>query len=57
MKGLEQDRIVLRELAQKAAEIAFLPVQEEKKRLWRRLNGLKPEDKTGNLSPTAFFAV
>jgi hypothetical protein len=43
MKGSEQDRIVLRELAQKVAEIASLPVQEEKKRLWRRLNGLKPE--------------
>ena len=43
MKGLEQDKIILRELAQKAAEIAVLPVQEEKKRLWRKLNGLNPE--------------
>jgi hypothetical protein len=25
------------------AEIAALPVQEEKRRMWRRLNGLKPE--------------
>jgi hypothetical protein len=39
----EQDRIILRELAQKAAEIAHLPVQEEKKQLWRGLNGLKDE--------------
>ena len=43
MKGLDKDRITLRELAQKAAEIAALPAQEEKKRLWRKLNGLKPE--------------
>ncbi|MCL2833242.1 MAG: hypothetical protein FWD78_08735 [Treponema sp.] len=39
----ESDRSILRELAQKVAEIAALPVQEEKKRLWRRLNGLFPE--------------
>jgi hypothetical protein len=39
----ENDRVVLRELAGKAAEIAALPVQEEKKRLWRKLNELKPE--------------
>ncbi|MDR1576071.1 MAG: hypothetical protein LBS37_08715 [Treponema sp.] len=43
MKGLEQDRETVRELAQKVAEIAALPVQEEKKRLWRKLNGRKPE--------------
>jgi hypothetical protein len=43
MKELEQDRIVLRELARKVAEIAALPVQEEKKRLWRALNRLSPE--------------
>ena len=43
MKGLEQDREILRELAQKTAEIAALPIQEEKKRLWRKLNGLEPE--------------
>jgi hypothetical protein len=39
----EKDRVILRELAGKVAEIAALPVQEEKKRLWRALNGLKPE--------------
>lgn len=43
MKGIEQDRVVLRELAQRIAEIAVLPIQEEKKRLWRKHNGLNPE--------------
>jgi hypothetical protein len=43
MQNLEQDRTVLRELAQKIAEIAALPIQEEKKRLWRLHNGLRPE--------------
>jgi hypothetical protein len=43
MKELEQDRVVLRELASRVAEIAALPVQEEKKRLWRANNGLKGE--------------
>jgi hypothetical protein len=39
----EKDRTILRELAAKVAEIAALPVQEEKRKLWRKLNGLKPE--------------
>ncbi|MDR2747387.1 MAG: hypothetical protein LBB77_08075, partial [Treponema sp.] len=43
MGNLENDRTILRELASKVAEIAALPVQEEKKRLWRALNSLKPE--------------
>jgi hypothetical protein len=43
MKNYEKDRAVLRELAQRKAEIAALPVHEEKKRLWRALNSLKPE--------------
>jgi hypothetical protein len=43
MKKLEKDREILRELASRMGEIAALPVQEEKRRLWRRLNGLKPE--------------
>ncbi|MCL2127275.1 MAG: hypothetical protein FWH38_03380 [Treponema sp.] len=43
MKGLEKDRDILSGLAQRVAEIACLPVQEEKKRLWRKLNGLHPE--------------
>ena len=37
------DVTIIRELAGCVAEIAALPVQEEKRRLWRRLNGLEPE--------------
>jgi hypothetical protein len=37
------DTTVVRELAARVAEIAALPVQEEKRRLWRRLNGLEPD--------------
>jgi len=33
----------MRELAGQVAEIAALPVQEEKRRLWQRLNGLQAE--------------
>jgi hypothetical protein len=43
MGNLEKDRTMLRSLAGRVAEIAALPVQEEKKRLWRCLNGLSPE--------------
>ncbi|MDR0495678.1 MAG: hypothetical protein LBG95_08660 [Treponema sp.] len=43
MNKNEKDREILRELAGRLAEIAALPVQEEKRRLWRKLNGLKPE--------------
>lgn len=39
----KHDTMIIRELASKVAEIASLPVQEEKRRLWRKLNGLKPE--------------
>ena len=38
-----QDVTVLRGLAAQVAEIAALPVQEEKRALWRKLNGLRPE--------------
>ncbi len=37
-----QDVTVVRELAAQVAEIAALPVQEEKRELWCRLNGLRP---------------
>jgi hypothetical protein len=37
-----KDRDILRGLAARVAEIAALPVQEETRRLWRRLNALKP---------------
>lgn len=36
------DLDVLRELATRVAEIAALPVQEEKRQLWRALNALQP---------------
>ena len=40
---LKQDIVMLRELAAQLAEIAALPVQEEKRRLWRKLNARKPD--------------
>jgi len=39
----KQDKAIIRELAAQAAEIAALPAQEEKRALWRKLNGLRPE--------------
>ncbi len=36
------DKAIIRALATQVAEIAALPVQEEKRALWRRLNGLNP---------------
>jgi hypothetical protein len=36
-----KDRETIRRLAAEAAQIAALPVQEEKRKLWRKLNGLK----------------
>jgi hypothetical protein len=38
-----KDRSVLRALAEQYMEVAALPVQKEKRRLWERLNGLTPE--------------
>jgi len=38
----KQDIAIIRELAAQVAEIAALPVQEEKRALWRQLNALKP---------------
>jgi hypothetical protein len=43
MNKHEKDRVILRELASHVGEIAGLPIQEEKRRLWRKLNGLNPE--------------
>ncbi len=37
----EKDKTILRSLAKRCAEIAALPVQEEKAELWRRLNRLE----------------
>jgi hypothetical protein len=39
----KQDIAIIRELAKQYAQIAALPIQEEKRRLWRKLNALKPE--------------
>jgi hypothetical protein len=39
----KQDLAVVRDLAARVAEIAALPVQEENRGLWRKLNGLKPD--------------
>ncbi len=39
----KHDLAILRELASCVAEIAALPVQEEKRKLWRALNALQPE--------------
>jgi hypothetical protein len=37
------DKSMVRELAAQVAEIAALPVQDEKRALWRKLNALKPD--------------
>lgn len=39
----KRDKEIIRELAAHTAEIAALPVQEEKRRLWRKLNAQNPE--------------
>ncbi len=39
----KNDVAIIRELASCVAEIAALPVQDEKRKLWRRLNALEPE--------------
>lgn len=38
----EQDRAIVRELAARVAAIAALPVQDEKRALWRKLNARRP---------------
>jgi hypothetical protein len=38
-----KDITIVRDLARRVAEIAALPVQAEKRRLWKNLNMLKPE--------------
>ncbi len=39
----KEDLSIIRELATQVAEIAALPVQDEKRKLWRKLNAKKPE--------------
>jgi len=41
MQKSTRDKDILRRLAEEVAQIAALPVQEEKRGLWRKLNGLK----------------
>ncbi len=43
MPTTTHDRSILRSLAAQIAELAALPVQEEKRKLWRKLNALAPE--------------
>ena len=38
-----KDKEIIRALAAKVAEIAALPVQAEKRDLWRKLNALQPK--------------
>ena len=42
-KAPQRDIQILRELAKQTREVASLPVQAERRRLWKALNGLKPE--------------
>lgn len=39
----KNDRAIIRALAAEIAQIAALPVQEEKRKLWRKLNALQPD--------------
>ena len=39
----QQDVAIIRDLAARVAEIAALPVQEDKRTLWRKLNARQPE--------------
>ena len=39
----EKDADIIRELAGRVSEIAALPVQDEKRALWRKLNAKQPE--------------
>ncbi len=47
----QQDRLVIRELARKVAEIAALPIQAERRELWKRHNSLRPARPLIYLSP------
>ena len=38
----KEDVAIVRELAARVAEIAALPVRDEKRALWRKLNSRKP---------------
>ncbi len=38
----KKDVVIVRELAARVAEVAALPVQDEKRALWRKLNARTP---------------
>jgi len=46
----DKDTPILRELGQQYAEIAALPIQQEKKAMWKRLNALQPVKPLINIS-------
>ena len=41
MRFSESDRKIIRRLASRLSEIAALPIHDEKRGLWRELNGLR----------------
>ncbi len=43
LNRVKKELAILRDLAKKVAEISAMPVQEEKRTLWQKLNDLKPE--------------
>lgn len=51
MEFTQQDRAVIRELAKKVAEIAAMPIQAERRELWKRHNSLRPVRPLIYLSP------
>ena len=51
MTASERDRQLVRDLAKRMAEAAALPIQQEKIRLWKRLNSLRPERPMVLLNP------
>jgi len=38
---IKSDKQILHELAKEVAEIAALPIQKEKSKMWKKLNGLE----------------
>ncbi|GAG52777.1 unnamed protein product, partial [marine sediment metagenome] len=45
------ERTILRDLARRVAEVACLPVQEQRRRQWKRHNSLQSERQMIWLSP------
>jgi hypothetical protein len=53
----DTDRTIMRSLAERYAEIASDPVQDERRRLWSRLNSLRPERPVVLLRRLAFHEL